>query len=873
MIKKQFFLIILALFVVATACNTSKKTKDAVTKVMPTEDIPEVKLDDINVTASAPDSSIPDDQEIAAYQASAERKNDLIHTKLDLRFDWAKQRVLGKATLTFKPYFYPTNELVLDAKNFDFNNISIEGQKTPLKYTYNNEQVTIQLDKTYNRTEEYKVFIDYVAKPEERTNIGGSAAINSDKGLYFINPKGEDPDFEKPRQIWSQGETESNSCWFPTIDKPNERATDEIYLTVEDKFKTLSNGLMLSSTKNSDGTRTDYWKMDQPHAPYLVMIAVGEYAVVKEKWEDIEVAYMVEPAFEKDAKAIFPHTTELLSFFSNKLGVKYPWKKYTQIITRDYVSGAMENTTAGIFGEYMQAHERDLIDVPTNESVVAHEMFHHWFGDYVTTESWSNLTLNEGFANYSEYLWFEHKYGREVADAHWLSELQGYLGQAKNQRHALIDFTYGSREDMFDAHSYNKGGIVLHMLRNYIGDDAFFTALGDYLRSNAYTSVEGHTLRMAFEKTSGKDLNWFFNQWYYTPGHPEVTISKNYDAVTGKLSVTIAQTQNATKNLAVYKLPLAIDVYTAAGEKQRFDVTTTKRKETFIFEVAKKPLLVNVDANRTTLWEATYVKTPEELAFQYANAPLYADRQEAMEGLSNEYVESAEAKAAHEAVLKDKNENLRAMGVSLVNIEKPENAAQLEKMAISDIHSSVRSAAIFRLAQTKDKKYAATAQQILDKEQAYPVISEALQALYVLNKEVALTYIKKFESEDNMSIASALALIYSENPKAEYLPFFEKRMSKVNGYDAVSIIGSYANMIVNLDDAAQSKGIERLQALALNQTESPWRRYGAGKGLNDMKMAYKGFNNTEKVKQLEKIMTEVIAKESNKQIKAAYGMF
>jgi aminopeptidase N len=864
--RKHFLFLVAATTLLIAACNSSKKAMQSDKNDV--ANLTEVVLDDVQVTASANKGDANEDQEIGVYRASEERKNDLLHTKLDLRFDWSKQRVLGKATLTFKPYFYATDLLKLDAKNFDFNSVTIDGKSTALKYEYDNKEIIIHLDRTYTRNEEYKIAIDYVAKPEERTNIGGSAAINSDKGLYFINPKGEDK--EKPMQIWSQGETQSNSCWFPTIDSPNERATDEITMTVEDKYKTLSNGLLISSKKNTDGTRTDYWKMDQPHAPYLVMIAVGDYAIVKDKWENIEVNYYVEKEFEQDAKAIFPHTTEMLTFFSNKLGVKYPWQKYSQIVCRDYVSGAMENTTAVIFGEFMQGHERELIDVQTNELVTAHEMFHHWFGDYVTTESWSNLTLNEGFANYSEYLWLEHKYGRDAADQHWLTELQGYFGQAKNKRHALIDFVYNDREEMFDAHSYNKGGLVLHMLRNYLGDDAFFTALGDYLRSHAYTAVEVHDLRMAFEKTSGKDLNWFFNQWYLTPGHPEVIITKNYDAVTSKLSVTIDQKQGPVGNKAVYELPIAIDVYTAIGEKQRFEVSARKRKETFVFDVKKQPKLVNVDAKRVTLWEASYEKTKEELAFQFANAPLFMDRQEAIIGLGNADVEATETKNTFEMALKDNEAGIRESATNMADINKAEVATQLEKMAVNDPNSQVRGSALARLAQTNDKKYVTMLKQVLGKERAYPVIAEAINSLYGLDKTEALAYLPTLENEENSSISSALADIYAENPKVEYLSFFEKRMSKIVGYDAISFMGAFGKLSMGLDDTNQAKAVEKLKGFGLDQATSPWRRFGAVKALTEIRNTYKQLGNAEKTKELVQIITDIKAKETNPQLKAAY---
>ena len=216
-----------------------------------------------------------------------------------------------------------------------------------------------------------------------------------------------------------------------------------MYITVEDRFKTLSNGLLENSTKNADGTRTDYWVMNKPHAPYLFMMAIGEFAVVKDDWNGMLLEYYVEPAYEKDAKMIFNYTDEMLTFFSDRLGVKYPWPKYAQVVVRDYVSGAMENTTGVIFGDFVQQTTRELIDGHKgNERIVAHELIHHWFGDLVTCESWSNLPLNEAFANYGEYLWFEHKYGKDAADLHRYQETQGYFAQANSVQHPLIDFHY-----------------------------------------------------------------------------------------------------------------------------------------------------------------------------------------------------------------------------------------------------------------------------------------------------------------------------------------------------------------------------------------------------------------------------------------------
>src|SRR5690554_2194528 len=346
----------------------------------------------------------------------------------------------------------------------EIKSVKLDGKA--LNYLYNDAQfLRIKLDRTYTKDQSYDVVIDYIAKPEEK-EIEGSSAISSDKGLYFINPKGENKN-QMPH-IWTQGEPEASSVWFPTIDRPNQNTTQEIYMTVEDKYKTLSNGALISSTQNEDGTRTDYWKQDLPHAPYLFMMAVGEFAVVKDSYTlpddtEIPVHYFVEPEWEEHAQAIFGATPEMIDFYSDLLGVEYKWDKYHQIVVRDYVSGAMENTGAVVFGDFVYKTKRALID-SDNHSIIAHELFHHWFGNLVTCESWSNLPLNEAFANYAEYLWDEHYHGRDHADYVAEKEADGYFQSSKQTGyHDMIWFDYNDKEDMFDAHSYNKGGRVLQM--------------------------------------------------------------------------------------------------------------------------------------------------------------------------------------------------------------------------------------------------------------------------------------------------------------------------------------------------------------------------------------------------------------------------
>ncbi len=720
------------------------------------------QLDTVSVTASRTSSFTR-----PIYNPSATRTHDLIHTKLDVSFDWQRQYLNGKAVLELKPLYLPSKEVRLDAKGFDIHKVammSITGQ-TPLPYRYdNNKDLYITLDREYNVGELFRLYITYTAKPNELP-LGGSAAITADKGLYFINPLGEEQG--KPQQIWTQGETESSSCWFPTIDRPNERCTQEIYMTVQKRFKTLSNGLLVNSVNNTDGTRTDYWKMDLPHAPYLFAMVVGEFAVVEEEWDGKLLQYFVEEKYRPDAKEIYKNTPQMLTFFSERFGVTYPWPKYSQAIVRDYVSGAMENTSAVIFGDFVQKTRQSLLDnSDLNEGIVAHEMAHHWFGDLVTCESWANLPLNESFANYSEYLWFEHQYGRDAADHLRKREIDGYMNQAVagGDQHPLIYYRYKDKEDMFDSHSYNKGGAILHMLRHYVGDRAFFAALKKYLQDNKYQATEAAHLRLAFESVTGQDLNWFFDQWFFTKGHPDLVITKEYDAAKKMLNVTVQQTQSARES-TVFILPFAIDVYTStSGKAVRTNVRMTQPKETFSIPVNREPIWVSVDAERMLLAKRTYKLEKEELIQQYKISKLYQDRAEALSGLRYEQEGNVAAQQVFEQALNDPFWAIRVRAIDGIQLD-PSNTSVLNKivqLAKTDPRSQVRRAAVQRLGNVEGNPYMAVAQERIDKDQSYIVMAAALQSIYDNNPALGIQYAERLKKVDNVSILLSIAQIYAK---------------------------------------------------------------------------------------------------------------
>ncbi|MDQ3110543.1 MAG: hypothetical protein M3R17_11670 [Bacteroidota bacterium] len=782
----------------------------------------------------------------ADYRPSETRETDLLNTTLHVRFDWAKKRMHGKAIISARPFFYPTSSLKLDARGMEINRVAMlmrdatnptmfAADTFRLEYKYDGKNLVIDLGRQYTRTERYTVFIDYISKPEELTEVGGSAAITEDKGLYFINPDADPTDsILHPRQIWTQGETQSNCVWMPTIDRPNEKMTSEIYITTEDKYVTLSNGLLYDQKKNADGTRTDHWRMDLPHAPYLVMMSVGQFTIIKDSYNGKEVSYYVEPQYAPYAKQTFGKTPQMIKFFSEKLGVDYPWAKYSQVCARDYVSGAMENTTATLHGDFVQRDDREYLD-NTYEEYVSHELFHMWFGDYVTCESWSNLPLNESFATYGEYLWTEHEYGKEEADYAHYDSYRGYMresagGRATKEwpgkREPLIRFNYDNREDMFDSHSYNKGGQVLHMLRQYIGDEAFFASLKLYLETNKYMNVEIANLRLAFEQVTGQDLNWFFNQWFLSPGHPELDLTYSFDAPKQKQMLIIRQTQDRTHGSPVFRIPLSVDIY-SGGKVKREEIIVKSVSDTFYFESVTRPDFVNVDAQKTLLCYKSDHHTAQEWAFLYDNSKLYVDRLEAINNLAPKPFEAPDPKKATDApspdeklakqvltkALNDEFWAIRAAACGRLGVYANELKPQLIAISKNDPKSYTRVSALEAL------NDGATGEELKDvylsalNDKSYDVITIALQALVEHFKETGMAEAAKRENDQNRMMKLAVANAYTYGGTDAQQPWFEKTMYTLYGTMQGSFLQQYASFLTNCSASTVQKAIPGFENL------------------------------------------------------------
>ncbi len=576
-------------------------------------------------------------------------------------------------------------------------------------------------------------------------------------------------------------------------------------MTVPAKYVTLSNGIKVSEKKNADGTRTDYWKMDLPHAPYLFFMGVGDFTIIKDApYKGKEVSYYVEKEQAPFAKAVFGNTPEMIKFFSEKLGVDYPWQKYSQIVGRDYVSGAMENTTATLHQESAYQNLRELADNNGWEGTIAHELFHQWFGDLVTAESWSNLTLNESFADYSEYLWDEYKHGKDAADEHHLQAMQGYLFSGSEKKD-LVRFKYANEMDMFDGVSYAKGGRILHMLRNYVGDDAFFKSLQNYLTTNKFKAGEAHQLRLAFEEVTGRDLNWFFNQWYFGAGHPELTITNSYDAPSEKLMVVVAQTQKAEK---VWQVPVDIDVY-INKDKARNTVWLKNRVDTFYFNYGSKPDLVDFDGDRILLSVKKETKTAEEYKIQFEKNANYIARKEAIDYFAkNKMPELSFGLQSSYAGLRKYTLN-KILALS----DRSSFLQDVEDKFISEKDNQTKAAALKILAKAKDVKYESYFTKNVD-AQSYSVAGAALDGLATLKPDQAYTLAKKYSGDARRALGTAVNKIILE--KASELDFdYLVGKVKASGLNqaAFTTLGGFAGYLAKIKNISMvKKGIDAIKA-------------------------------------------------------------
>lgn len=757
------------------------------------------------------------------YRGSYTRYFDLENTRLDITPDWKRKELEGTATLRLHPHFYATDSLVLDAKKMFLHEVAWLDSSgiTPLKFDYDSSRIVLHLPKKVTRQESITVRIRYTSRPDAVTNKG-SAAIRDRKGLYFINADGTDPD--KPVQVWTQGETESNSVWFPTIESPAQRMTQEISITVDTPFQTLSNGLLTGSEIHPDGTRTDHWKQSLPAAPYLTVFAAGKWSIVKDKWRNLDVSYYIDPPYANYASMIFGHTPEMMEYFSNLLKTDFPWEKYDQVVVHDYISGAMENTTATVHGTNMLQDPCQYMD-GNYEDYISHELFHQWFGDLVTCESWSNITLNEGFANYGEYLWREHKYGRDDADRLNQEDLAVYLYYKTHNDPPLIRYYYNDREDVYDAISYNKGGRVLHMLRKYTGDDAFFAALHLYLKRNKFSSVEIHNLRLAFEEVTGEDLNWFFNQWFMESGSPVLDIRYNWNDTLHEQKVIIEQ-QQSPDSVPLYRIPLDIDFY-FGNNKVRKRVIADQRTSAFDFTFSSRPDLVNVDAEKMLLCKKNDHKTHGQFRFQFYHAPLYLDRFEAVSNIGSiTRPDSADVRLLMDAC-HDREWKIRTTAIEYLGYPAKNDTGNirllLTSLAMHDPSPDVRTEAIKALAKYFSYKDNQGVYLRALKDSSYQTKAAAFDIIALNDTGLAFISAKGLEQDSDNTVIFSLTGFYLNHPEGDHVSYFQKAIRNARSWTKNRVIMNFGKYLAAGDTSRIERGFEILSKYSDRSSSSRGR--------------------------------------------------
>jgi aminopeptidase N len=746
---------------------------------------------------------------------------DLIHTELRLKPNFSNQTIEGTAIITIKPYFYSQNTVHLNARSFIISEVKLDNKN--LTYKYEEDIIKISFDRSYQPSDTLKIYIKYIAQPEKIVS-NGSDAITSDKGLYFINH--DDTEDNLPRQFWTQGETQANSGWFPTFDTPNQNHTQDIFLTVEKKMTTLSNGLLVDSKEHNDGTKTDHWQLKSPHAVYLSMIAAGNFSkVVDSTYKKFEVSYYVEPEFEKSAYGIFGRTPEMIDYFENLLGVPYKWPKYAQMPVRKYVSGAMENTSATIHSKSVLKNENQLID-GNDDAVIAHELFHHWFGNLVTCESWSHLPLNESFANYAEYLWSAHKYGQDEADFANYQALGEYFQESMQKQVSMVRFNYNNREDMFDAHSYQKGGRILHQIRMEIGDEAFFKSLNYYLNTHAWQTVEIEDLRQAFEKVTGRDLRKIFEQWFYYPGHPRLIIDHKISGK--KIEVNIKQVSDSLNSL-IYSLKFPLKIYTSKGAIDTV-INLTDLEQKFSFEAKNEIQAFLPNPHIHALAMMVQNANLKELMFIYDNSDRAITRMFALEKIQalideepEKYnLKNKEIRGLYIKALKDTFWKIRDWAVhkfmdydgdDFLIIEKA-----LQNIIKNDPKSNVRADALLAV-----KNFLNPQNDILFRnaltDTSNLVKSAALEALFVNKVPDADVLVEKYKDINDFNIFMSVGSYLSDFVVPESQDWYLKKIKGFESFEKYQSIAVWGAYLAKSDDEIIRKSLDIIKNLSLNETE------------------------------------------------------
>jgi aminopeptidase N len=702
---------------------------------------------------------------------------DTRHISLNLRFDWDKEQAMGTASITFAPLVPNLRQVEFDAANMTFNSVRLAGG-APLQYEVNApaEKLLVKLDHPYQPKDVLTVTIDYHTNGYAK----GSGLQGYGKGLTYIKPTADDP--TRPRQIWSQGETEYNHYWFPCYDHPNDFTTSELSATVQKPLIVISNGKLVETKENADGTRTFHWKIDAPHATYLTSIVVGEYAPVEQSYAGIPVISYVYPNELTEGKLTVARMAGMVQFFSEKTGVKYPYEKYSQTMTHDF-PGGMENISATTQTDNMIHDARAELD-QTSDSLQSHELAHQWFGDFVTTRTWAHIWLNESFATYFQGMWDEQSLGHD--DFLYLdvkgNQDQYYGTWAQGNRRPIVTKNYADKDQLFDNYAYPRGGAVLHMLRKTLGEDNWWHAINHYLTKYAHQPVETEQFRIAIEEATGQPMDWFFDEWLYKMGHPVFRVTKSYDQNAKSLALTVRQEQKPDENspypqVSLFQMPVEVEIGTAQGTRVERVQVEAKEEQTYTFPVASEPLLVNFDYQGTLIKELKFEKPTEELSYQLTRDTDVLGRVWALNQLSARMKDKATAEADRQRIAQmlvsvltgDKFWAVRQEAATALSGIAGEAVRNGLIAATQDQNTRVRSRALASLAAYKDPALAPVFARHLE-DRSYAAIRNAALGLGATKSPAAYDALMKLIQtpswRDTIRASGLGGLAALEDPRA-----------------------------------------------------------------------------------------------------------
>lgn len=647
-----------------------------------------------------------------------DRTFDLQHVRIELDIDWDEEVVRAKTTSQLTP-FEELEELRFDAVDLAIEEVTLVSKKSPaenvsLKFETLPETLVVRLDQPYDESDELTVAITYRIEQPQR-------------GFYFVNPDENEP--QQARMAWTQCQPADARYWFPTFDSPNERCTSEIISTVPGSYYVLSNGVLVS-TEEVDGDRKRWhWSQEQSHSPYLFSVVAGEFESLEQSWNNIPIISYVPLGRMEEAERSFGQTPEMMELFCDMIGYRYPWPKYAQICVDEYVAGGMEHTSATTLTTRTLHDARAELDV-SSENLVAHELAHQWWGDLLTCKDWGELWLNESFATYFASLWKEHDEGWDEATWARYKEAESYFDEDKNRyRRPIVSYRFKNPNEMFDRHSYPKGGRVLHMLRNELGDEVFWASLRHYALSHEYGVVETADLRTAIEESSGRGLNWFFDQWIHHGGHPEFKAEYRWDHDEQLLRLTVRQTQQVTELTPLFRVPVEIKLV-MPDETVTRRIKIAKAEETFSFSLPQRPTRVVFDPQDWILKKLSFDKSKQEWIDQLANEEEIIPRVRAAQQLGRFKPDADARDALITAAYADSFWAVRQTAVKALGPfagEAPQ--AALIEVATSDEKSAVRREAIAALDEYPSDTTTACLRKVVAVDQSYYAIAAALKAL------------------------------------------------------------------------------------------------------------------------------------------------